>query len=857
MSRTQQKNTRSAQKTIEINSIGLGRLGSETKLLVLLIIGVCTVVLAVYWPALSAQALSFDDYDYLTSNMLVQNPGWASAWRFLSEVLKPSTVEGYYQPLAMISLMFDYALGGRENDLMPFHRTSLALHIANTALIIVLLYLLFGQTCGEQTCLERSRDRRTIWIAAGVGMLFGVHPMTVEPIPWVGERKTLLAAFFALWSLVLYVRYTQKGARKFYFGSFAMYFLALMSKPTSVPLPAVMLLLDYWPLRRFSRHAIAEKLPFFVIGIVSAVITYVSQTLSGFTSMPTKLGLRHATLVLCHNIIFYLYKIIWPVNLSSHYAFPKPMGLSDPMVLAGVIGTCILIPLLVLSLRWMRAALTGFSVFFVAIFPTMGVIGFTVVIAADKFAYLPSIGLLMVLASFLGWFCSTAASAGRRLAVAVIVLALTGAEAAATRQYLAHWRDSMSLGEYMLSLTPNSGQVHNSLASTLQSQGRLDEAISHYRRALQARPYDALVYNNLGAALEAKGNLSEAIACYYKALKLLPDCDEAYYNLGIALHSQGDSNQAIYNLRKAISINPDYADAHNNLGIILSKQGRLDEAITHFQKAVRLKSGNASMHGNLGDAFQLLRRLNEAADQYREALRLKPDDIDVCFKLGGILESQGKIDEAISLYRQILPFKTNSAELHCKLGIALSQRGETDKAISHYREAIRLKPDYAQAHINLGITLSEQGKTDQGISHFRQVLQFEPNSAEAHNNLGIALGMKGNLSEAVTHYRQAMNLKPDWPLPLNGLAWILATNPDPNMRDAKQAVELAERAAAMTRHQDAIILNTLAAAYAAAGKFDKAAATAQQALELARTSRNDRLIKQILEQLEHYRQAKP
>ena len=156
MSRTQQKNTRSAQKTIEINSIGLGRLGSETKLLVLLIIGVCTVVLAVYWPALSAQALSFDDYDYLTSNMLVQNPGWASAWRFLSEVLKPSTVEGYYQPLAMISLMFDYALGGRENDLMPFHRTSLALHIANTALIIVLLYLLFGQTCGEQTCLERS-----------------------------------------------------------------------------------------------------------------------------------------------------------------------------------------------------------------------------------------------------------------------------------------------------------------------------------------------------------------------------------------------------------------------------------------------------------------------------------------------------------------------------------------------------------------------------------------------------------------------------------------------------------------------------------------------------------------------------
>jgi spermidine synthase len=167
-----------------------------------------------------------------------------------------------------------------------------------------------------------------------------------------------------------------------------------------------------------------------------------------------------------------------------------------------------------------------------------------------------------------------------------------------------------------------------------------------------------------------------------------------------------------------------------------------------------------------------------------------------------------------------------------------------------------MKPDYIEARVNLGVALAEKGKIDQGISQFQQVLQLEPNSAEAHNDLGIALGMKGNFNEAVLHYRQAINLKPDWPLPLNGLAWILATYPDPNMRDAKQAIELAERAAAMTNHQDAIILNTLAAAYAAAGRFSDAVATAQKAMDLAVAQRNDHLADSIRPQLEMYKQQK-
>ena len=224
----------------------LERPASKNEFLASLVIVTCVAVFVVHWPALSAKALSFDDGQYLTENVLVQNPGWRSVQRFLTEVLKPSTVGGYYQPLSMISLMTDYALGGRPDNLRPFHSTSLALHVANTALIIVLLYLLFGRP----------------WIAAAVGLLFGVHPMTVESIPWVGERKTLLAAFFALWCLILYVRYTRRNTWQLYVSCFVMYVLALLSKPTSLPVPVLMLLMDYWPLNRWRPKVIIGKMAF-------------------------------------------------------------------------------------------------------------------------------------------------------------------------------------------------------------------------------------------------------------------------------------------------------------------------------------------------------------------------------------------------------------------------------------------------------------------------------------------------------------------------------------------------------------------------------------------------------------------
>jgi protein O-mannosyl-transferase len=685
----QQSTDKSASESAVQEVGGLSKwLKSTSGLLTVLIIAVCAAVLITHWPALSAKAISFDDKQYFVDNGLVRSPSLDSARRFLTEVFEPSTVGGYYQPLTMISLMLDYAIGGQTDSLMPFHRTSLLLHVVNTALIIVLLYQLFGQ----------------IWIAAAVGLLFGVHPLTVEPIPWIGERKTLLAAFFALWSLILYVRFAHRGDWKAYLGCIAMYVLALMSKPTSTPLPAVMLLMDFWPLRRLNWRTILEKLPLFVIGEISAIITYISQTGTAAVVMPEKYGVMRIPLVICHNIIFYLYKMIWPANLSSHYAFPDPLGFSTSMVMVGVIGTCILIPLLLLSLRWTRAAMTGFSVFFMMLLPTMQMVQFSNVIASDKFVYLPSVGILMILAAFLSWICADGIGRHKRRceAVAIIVLLLAGTESFGTRRYLACWKDTVSLFTHMAKVTPNAISPPYNLGAALAERGNIKEAIECFKKVLEIKPNDTDAHLALGNALADQGRYDEALSHYNKVLRLKPDNMDAYRHIAVILVDQGRFNEAVTLLRKGLEYyTPQHSFMlHLGLGTIYMQQGKFDEAIPELQIAARLRPASTT-YNNLGVALFAKGRIDEAIECHKKAIRLDPKNAEAHYNLGNILLSQDKFGEAI---------------------------GEYEKALS-------INPKYIKAHINLAVALMEESRPQEAADEYRKVLQLEPDNAAAQEEL--------------------------------------------------------------------------------------------------------------------------
>jgi len=664
----------------EIGSSGGEKISRDIVVFLVSIVVVGVIVLAAHWPALSRKSLSFDDEQYLLENQLVQNPGWKSARRFLTEVLYPSTVRGYYQPLAMISLMADYAMGGRPDNLTPFRITSLALHLANTVLIILLLYQLFGEP----------------WAAALVGLLFGVHPLTIEPIPWLSERKTLLAAFFVLWSLIFYVRFCRSrapagsaltsGNRKIYFVCMAFFILALMSKPTSTPLPLLMLLLDYWPLNRLSKKTFVEKIPFFVLGIIAAIITFLSQKNTAAVTMPGEYGPMRIPLIVCHNIIFYLYKFIWPVRLSAFYPFPEPFTLQNPIVLVGVIGTAVLFAALLISLRWTRSLLTGWLFFFLAIFPTLGIIGFHPVIAADRHAYLPMVGFLLPLAALLTHFCrvSTATFSRRHILALALVLLVSVAEIVILRRYLVHWRDTVTHYKYMLSLTPDYPILHNNLALAFGRMDKTDEAIENFYRSLQLKNNSHEVHNNLGNALLKKGKIDEAIEHYRKAISLtknlrlrrnpLPGFAEAHYNLANALRMQGHFNEAVEHYNQALTLTPEDADTHYGLGLALAELKKFSQAIEHYKKAIEIKPNFIIAHGHLGLALAAVGRNDEALKEFRIVLSVRPEDAEMHFNVGVLLERQGKIAEAINAYQQALQINPDYTQARDYLKAALAKK---------------------------------------------------------------------------------------------------------------------------------------------------------------------------------------
>lgn len=619
---TEQPDASAAECAVEASGVAAApRSGpealSQLGLLALLSLVACVAVSAAFWPVLSAGALCFDDSEYVLNNRLVQNPGAESIGTVFSEVLEPST-GGYYKPVSMVLLMLGWELGGRPGDLTAFHALSLVLHVLNTALLIALLYCLFGRP----------------WVAALVGLLFGLHPLGVESVAWVSEQKTVAAAFFSLAALVLYVLYARGRGVWLYFATLGALVLGLLAKPTSTPVPLLLLLLDIWPLRRLSWRAVAEKLPFLALAGASAVVTFLSQARTvGAEVLPQQLSPLQVPLAIGHNIVFYLSKMFWPVALTPQYAPPQPFDLTHPMLLAGVIGTGALMVVLLVLLRWTRAPLVGWLVFFVALLPTTGIVQFTPVIAADRFVYLPVVGLLLVLAWALGavWEGmgrSAAATVGRTTLV-LVLLAVGGAEAWATHRYLDVWHDTERLARHILARDPAVAAAHNQLGWELHRQGRLDEAVAHYERALALLPGWHVAHSNLGMTLVAQNKPEAALVHFREAIRLRPDDFMAHLNLASTLLDPSRPErlaEAATHYRRVLELKPAAPEAHLGLGMAQVMQGRAKEGVDEFRNAIRSNPSYVPAYIALSRTFLMVGDYNRAFETLREVERVAPQD---------------------------------------------------------------------------------------------------------------------------------------------------------------------------------------------------------------------------------------
>jgi tetratricopeptide (TPR) repeat protein len=490
-----------------------------------------------------------------------------------------------------------------------------------------------------------------------------------------------------------------------------------MSKPMLVTWPFVMLLLDYWPLRRFELSTpnsqlstivrlVKEKIPFFALAVAASVVTFMVQKHGGAVAAVewVPLGARGGNALISYHR--YLGKLFWPTDLAVFYPHPGYWPLAKVLLAGGLIlGITVF---LVVKRRRYPFLLIGWLWFVGTLVPVIGLVQAGAQAMADRYTYIPSLGVLV----FAIW---GAYELTRRWHYGVIALSVAGGAAivlclSLTRQQLEHWQDTETLFRHAIAVTENNHLAHKVLGAALDMQGRTEEAIQQFQEAIRLKPGYADAHNSLGAALAKKGQIDEAIRQYQEAIRLRRDHAEAHNNLGVALEEKGRFDEAISQYQQAIRLKPDYAEAHYNLGAALGKKGQFDEAIRQFQEAIRLTPDYADYHYNLGLALAKKSQIDEAIRQFQEAIRLKP----------------------------------NHAEAHYNLGTARGMKGQTDGALRQYQEAIRLKPAYAEAHNSLGIALVRKGQIDEAIRQFQEALRLKPDYADARKNLDAVLAAKPN-----------------------------------------------------------------------------------------------------------------
>ncbi len=585
--------------------------------------GIClllvVVTLAVYWPVMRCGFVNYDDPDYFTSNTRVLaglTPG-NIAWAFTTGRT------GYWHPLTWLSLMLDAELFGKG----PFgpHFTNLLFHLANTVLVFLLLRRLTAAN----------------WRSAFVAALFALHPLHVESVAWISERKDVLSTFFGMLSLGAYACYAQgTGNREqagktssiqwCYWSAVFFFALGLMSKPMLVTLPLVMLLLDWWPLKRFAIYDLRftilrlvwEKIPFFLLSAISCVVTFIVQRNSGVVVSLMNISLAGRIENAFVSYARYLGKTFWPSPLVVLY--PHPIHWDAGLI---VFSLVLVIGFSVAALWFGRKhpyVPVGWFWFVGTLVPVIGLVQVGIQSMADRYTYLPLIGVFMVVV----WGFDEARVKWRlpeSLVLFLVGMALL-AGAWVTRNQLGYWRDSETLFRYALAVTENNSLAYNSLGICLSEKGQQADAMDCFQKSLQINSDNADVLCNMGNALAQSGRWDEAADYFHRALKMAPDRPAVLSNLGLVQVSQKQYAEAMTNFEKALQGDPDSPSAHNNLATVLFVERRFDEAARHFREALRLQPGNPQVYSNLGDTLQQLGQTAEAVRCYQEALRLNPGD---------------------------------------------------------------------------------------------------------------------------------------------------------------------------------------------------------------------------------------
>ena len=581
------------------------------------IAGICIALAGLVWSVFGQTAthrfVNFDDATYVYRNPVVIRgiavPGieWAFA----------HVVAANWHPLTMLSHMLDCSFYGVAPG--GHHLTNVLLHVAAT----ILLFLVFWSMTAA------------LWRSALVAALFAIHPLHVESVAWIAERKDVLSGVFFMLTLGVYVQYARRSTVLRYVGVLVFFALGLMAKPMLVTLPFVLLLLDYWPLNRFAKSAIKrlllEKLPLFALSAIASVTTLVAQQQSINVIKTVSLGFRIENAFI--SLMVYLGETVWPRNLAVFY--PHPEGNIAFWQVA--IGIVFFSSATIAALAFRKKApyvLTGWFWFIGMLVPVLGLVQVGVQAHADRYMYLPQIGVSLMVV----WFIADISAQWRyrRAALGFLAAAALAALTGAAWTQASHWGDSQTLWEHAVAVTSENETAREHLADALLEKDRIDDAIAQAQQAVSSHPESADAHGVLGAALARKGELGAALTELRAAVQLDPKLARAHYNLGNILLQRGQIDEAIGAYSVELQIQPNLPELHNNLAMALLRKQRSDPAFDHLKTALELNPNYAEARNNLAIALSQMGQMREAVVEWNKTLAIQPDHLDAQCNLAWI-----------------------------------------------------------------------------------------------------------------------------------------------------------------------------------------------------------------------------
>jgi protein O-mannosyl-transferase len=610
---------------------------AKKSLVLLIYFALAVSTLLVFWQVRNFDFVNFDDDVYAYENPYVLNGLTADGivWAFTSDYT------GNWHPLTWLSLMLNCQLFG--SNPAGFHLTNLFFHIANTLLLFFVL----------------KQMTKAIWQSAFVAALFALHPLHVESVAWVSERKDVLSTFFWLLTMWAYVRYVKNPKLKWYLISLVLFALGLMAKPMLVTLPFVLLLLDYWPLDRISRfqwkilyRLILEKIPFLILAAVFSVIAFISQRNGGTLSEFTEFSLKFRTYNALISYLKYIGKAFYPVHLAVFYPHP----FENVSVLYAVISAAVLLAvtiLVILCAPNRRYLITGWFWFVVTLIPVIGIVQVGSQAYADRYTYVPYIGLFLMLA----WLLSQ-----RKIILGLSMVTILTTLGICAHRQAGYWNNSFTLFYHAIEVTQNNYVAYNNLGAAFAGLDRFSEAIDAHTRAIKINPNFAEAFHNLGNDYGKLGRSAEAIEAYEQAIKINPNYAQVFIDLGIALDKLNRGIEAIEAYKQSIKINPSSARAYFNLGVAFDRLSRTSDAIDAYRQAVKIKPDYAKAYCNLGNVYSKLARFTDAIKAYQQAISIKPDYVEAQYNLGIVYLAIGDKNSALAEYNILKSLNPQSAD---------------------------------------------------------------------------------------------------------------------------------------------------------------------------------------------------